>query len=109
MALEVLSDNSAAKPLADLLQKSGMSGHAVTNIQAALKKNPANSSDNSTRNEALSELVLARALYRCGDYEGRGEAILRRYAQDLHGIYARHAQGVLKQKPKLSSMSSKAL
>jgi hypothetical protein len=43
----------------------------------------------------LKELYVARALYRCGDSGGVGEKILRQYAQDLHGHYARHAQAVL--------------
>ena len=98
MALEALGDRGGAKALAQLLQKPGMSGHAVPNIHAALQKNPAHRNDTSNRNQALSELVLARALYRCGDYEGLGEQILRQYAQDLHGIYARHAQAILKQR-----------
>ena len=100
MALESLGDRSAARTLANLLQKPGTSGHAVTDIEAALKDNPASGTDTTTRNRALSELYLARALYRCGDYQGLGEKILRQYANDLHGHYARHARAVLKQGPK---------
>lgn len=96
MALEQFGDRAAARPLAALLRKPGMMGHAVTRIESALKNNPASGTDTSTRNQALSELVLARALYRCGDFEGLGESILRQYARDLHGHYARHAQAVLK-------------
>ncbi|MFO7898034.1 MAG: hypothetical protein R6V58_03115, partial [Planctomycetota bacterium] len=48
------------------------------------------------RNECLRELVLARALYRCGDHEGLGEKILRTYTRDLRGHFARHATAVLK-------------
>jgi len=44
------------------------------------------------------ELVLARALYRCGDHQGVGETILRAYAADLRGHYARHAAAVLAEK-----------
>jgi hypothetical protein len=43
-------------------------------------------------------LLLARALYRCGDYQGVGRKILETYAQDLRGHLARHAQAVLKGK-----------
>jgi hypothetical protein len=100
MALETLGDSSAAKALADLLEKPGMSGHAVTDIESALRDIPTSGTDTSTRNRALSELYLARALYRCGDYQGLGEKILRQYANDLHGHYARHARAVLKQGPK---------
>ena len=34
-------------------------------------------------------------LYRCGDRDGMAEAILRRYAQDIHGHFARYAQQTL--------------
>jgi hypothetical protein len=95
IALETLGDKSAAQPLAALLRKPGMAGHAITGIGAALTANPASATDNSTRNEALSELYLARALYRCGDDQGLGAKTLQQYAQDLHGHYARHAQAVL--------------
>jgi hypothetical protein len=38
-------------------------------------------------------------LYRCGDHEGLGEKILKEYASDLRGHYARHAAAVLEEKP----------
>ena len=47
------------------------------------------------RSEPLREIILARALYRCGDHEGLGQTILREYAQDLRGHFARHATAVL--------------
>lgn len=98
IALETLGDKAAAQPLAELLQKPGIGGYAVTNINTALERNPASGTDNSTRNQSLSELYLARALYRCGDHAGLGEKTLRQFSQDLHGHYARHAQAVLKAK-----------
>ncbi len=98
LALEALDDPAAAKPLAALLQKEGIAGHAQTNINAALEKVVPSSTDNTRRNEQLIELYLAQALYRCGDSDGLGEKILRQYAQDLHGHYARHAQAVLKRR-----------
>ena len=39
------------------------------------------------RRESLRELILALALYRCGDYEQLGEKILRQYVDDLRGIF----------------------
>ena len=44
---------------------------------------------------ATRELLIARALYRCGDWEGLGEHTLRQYTQDLRGHFVRHAQAVL--------------
>jgi hypothetical protein len=99
MALETLADPSAAKPLAELLQKPGMTGHAYPDIDAATKSIPANPEDTSTRECSLRELILARALYRCGDSQGLAEKILREYAQDLRGHYARHTLAILKEKP----------
>lgn len=43
----------------------------------------------------LREIVLARALYRCGDWKGLGEEILNEYRQDIRGLFARHAIAVL--------------
>jgi hypothetical protein len=43
----------------------------------------------------LREIVLARALYRCGDYEGLGKTILEEYKHDVRGLFARHAASVL--------------
>ena len=48
---------------------------------------------------SIRELILARAVYRCGDYEGIGEKTLKEYARDLRGHYARHAQAVLEERP----------
>ncbi|HOX58298.1 MAG TPA: FAD-dependent oxidoreductase [Candidatus Paceibacterota bacterium] len=97
MALEALADKSAAQPLAKLLRKPGLGGHAVTTIDTALEEaNPPTRTDTSIRNQALKELYLARALFRCGDYEGLGAETLREYSRDLHGHYARHAKAVLK-------------
>ena len=79
MALETLANPSAARVLAELLQKPGMTGHAYPDLNVATKSIPASPEDNSTRECSLRELILARALYRCGDYEGLGE-------RDLEGI-----------------------
>ena len=72
-----------------------MTGHACTDIDAATSNIPPSPIDTSTRECSLRELILARALYRCGDYDGLGEKILTQYAQDLRGHYARHALAVL--------------
>jgi hypothetical protein len=98
MALESLGDVSAVKPLAQLLKKPGVRGHAFTSIQDARQRTPDNPVDTKTRNDSLRELILARALYRCGDHKGLGEEILTEYARDLRAHYARHTNAVLKQK-----------
>jgi len=98
MALETLAVPAAAKPLAELLIRPGMTGYAFADIEQAKRGTPDSSADTSTRNQSLREIFLAQALYRCGDYEGLGEKILKEYARDLRGHYARHAYAVLKEK-----------
>lgn len=84
LALEQIADPNAARPLADLLQKPGMMGHAKTSLDKP-----------SSRIEPLREIVLARALYRCGDHHGLGKEILAKYTRDIRGHFARHATAVL--------------
>ncbi|MCB1235737.1 MAG: FAD-dependent oxidoreductase, partial [Verrucomicrobiae bacterium] len=91
MALEAQRAPTAAKPLADLLGKEGMTGHAITDI--------AESGRQEERSEPLREIILARALYRCGDFEGVAEKILRAYEKDLRALFAQHAHAVLGEKP----------
>jgi flavin-dependent dehydrogenase len=95
IALELLADPRAAKPLAALLKKPGIAGHVTSDMDEASSKAYPGGVENRQRNESLRELTLARALYRCGDAEGLGEKILRQYTKDLRGHYARHAQAVL--------------
>jgi len=98
MALESLGDSAAAEPLAQLMAKPGIQGHAFVDINRAMLETPDSPVDTTTRNRSLRELILARALYRCGDYKGLGEKILKEYANDLRAHYARHASAVLLQK-----------
>jgi hypothetical protein len=99
VALETLGDPRAARPLADLLAKPGMTGWATTTLEEAETKAAiGGGTETKPRNDSLREIVLARALYRCGDYEGVGRRILETYAKDLRGHYARHAQAVLADK-----------
>jgi flavin-dependent dehydrogenase len=98
IALESLNHPAAAEPLAKLLKKPGMTGHAFMDINQARHQTPPSHVDTLTRNRSLRELVLARALYRCGDYKDIGKTILKEYAHDLRGHYARHAREVLKEK-----------
>ena len=87
LALEAHPDPSAAKPLADLLSKENMTGYAITDISESNRQ--------EQRSEPLREIILARALYRCGDHEGIGEKILQTYAKDLRGLFAKHARAIL--------------
>lgn len=89
LALELIGDPRAAQPLAGLLALPDVAGHAYTSLEA--KKNAGDARMSSVR-----EVAIARALYRCGDYQGLGAKALQQYTNDLRGHFARHAQAVLK-------------
>jgi hypothetical protein len=100
LALEMIGDRSAARPLAELLTVPGMSGYVHRTVQDAIRfdqASPGGTNAVQTRRDSIRELSLARALYRCGDYGGIGEQILRAYTEDLRGHLARHAKAVLEQ------------
>ncbi len=92
---EAAGGNEWASLLRELLEKPGISGFSLNSCREALVDIPSDWNDNSTRNSSLRELYLARALYRCGDSDGVGEDILRRYSRDIRGHYARHAAAIL--------------
>ena len=96
VAFETLASEVPAKTLFELLQMKGVTGHVMTTIQKAIQDTPASETDTSTRNNALREIILGRALFRCGDYNGLGNQILNDYSKDLRGHFYRHATGVLK-------------
>jgi thioredoxin reductase len=91
LALEQIGDPAAAEPLAGLLKKAGMRGHVMNTLEPLYDRQR----ERRRREGPLREIVIARALYRCGDHQGLGEAILREYQQDIRGLFARHATAVL--------------
>jgi hypothetical protein len=103
LALEKLADQRAARPLAKLLQKEGMHGFSMQNLEEAFTQldndgkgpNPEKNSSYNKRTKALREIVLARALYKCGDYNNIGKNILENYQKDMQGLFARHASQIL--------------
>ncbi len=95
MALENLADTAAAQPLAQLLAKPGMSGHYIRNIPEAEAIYSGSENETIPRHYSLREIILARALYRCGDYNGMGEQTLRAYIDDFRGHFSRHAYAAL--------------
>lgn len=95
IALETIASREGSEVLFQLLNMDGVRGHAMTDIETAKKLAPAERNDTSTRNNSLRELILGRALYKCGDLNGVGNQILDEYSKDLRGHYYRHAKGVL--------------
>jgi len=106
LALEKIADESAAEPLAKLLQKPGMQGYAMLTLNDALTEldnngkgpTPVKNSSYPKRTRALREIILARALYKCGDFNSLGENILKTYQNDMRGLFIRHASQILNNK-----------
>ncbi|MFW6189696.1 MAG: FAD-dependent oxidoreductase [Planctomycetota bacterium] len=94
LALEEMGDPAAAEPLARLLKKPGMWGHEQRELEPLHRER-----EKRRREGPLREIVLARALYRCGDHRGIGRQTLERYLGDLRGLFARHAGWVLERGP----------
>jgi len=91
IALEQIGSPAASEPLARLLAKPGMRGHAMKTLEPLYDKEM----NRRRRLGPLREIVIARALYRCGDHQRLGEQILREYQNDIRGLFARHATTVL--------------
>ena len=107
LALELLGDKRAAKPLAGLLTTPGIAGYVHHTVEEARRRDqesPGGTTAEKTRRDSLRELLLARALYRSGDYGKVGEQVLRDYTQDLRGHFSRHAKAVLESKAVLKSV-----
>lgn len=86
---------AAAAALADALARPGMAGHAEATVLDAQRNQTDNGEETVARNRSLRELVLAAALWRCGDHQGIAKRTLSAYADDLRGHYRRHALAVL--------------
>ncbi len=95
IAFETLGSRKSAPVLFDLLTMPGVTGHHVITRTDAARATVPSTEDVTLRNNALRELHLARALYKCGDYYGLGKQVLEKYSNDLHGHYFRHAAGIL--------------
>jgi hypothetical protein len=82
VALETIRDPVAAEPLADPLSKPGMNGHAIQTLEEAIRREET-PLGNASRRSSFREIVLSRALFRCGDRDGLGRNILRICADTL--------------------------
>lgn len=88
-------DPRAGEWLTTLLHLPGAVGHHQTSLGEIWRSTNADPNDNSTRNQALSEIYLARAVFHCGDPSGMAKSILQNYSKDLRGHFARHANTIL--------------
>lgn len=100
VALERIGDASAVEALAEVLGREGVRGSVIADVEGAVERAGVHRSWTTTtpRAQAMRELFLARALYRCGDNkEGLGRRVLQEYTRDLRGHFARHARAVLEE------------
>ena len=96
LALEMIGDKAAAQPMAALLATAGIGGRVNDSIDVVRQREAGESTVGvAVRRDSLRELILARALYRCGDHEKLGEKTLQAYTRDFRGHLARHAKAVL--------------
>lgn len=96
-ALEAINHPAGAQALAELLAKPGMRGYAVKTIDDAHRLYFIGDITHTLREYSLRELILAKALYAIGDYQGIGRRILEEYTQDMRSLYASHAAAVLRE------------
>ena len=87
LALERIGEHAAAEPLAGKLRMIGGASDATTSPGEAWRT--------LRTRQGRRQLVLARVLYRCGDWEGLGRHVLEVYANGVRGHFARHARAVL--------------
>lgn len=98
MAMEAIGSRQSVGVLAEMLTKPGVRGHALQSYNEASNRTVPGWNDTTTRNLALKELHLARALYLCGDQNDLGKEVLLHYANGLQGHYARYAYEILMEK-----------
>ncbi len=101
LTCQAIGDPSLAGALVAVLDFPGIAGH-VMGMEPRIQPVPGYSSvstySQKEKNDVPCEINLAAALYRVGDKDGRGEAILREYALDPRGFYANYARRVLAEK-----------
>lgn len=96
MATEAIGKNpESVAVLSEMLTKPGVRFHSINSYVEARNKAVPDLNDTSTRNAALKELHLAKALYLCGDKDGIAKEVLLRYQDGLQGHYARFAKEIL--------------
>ena len=86
MATEAIGSREAVSVLLAMLTTPGVRGHSILSFAEARSNAVPDLNDTSTRNLALKELHLARALYLCGDQDGIGRGaptVCRRSARPL--------------------------
>ncbi len=95
---QMLGDPVLAEPLAALLDAPDVAGHAIRlgpEIPPVPGYGSRSNYSQKEKGDVTREINLAAALYRLGDKDGKGKAILESYAEDPRGFCANYARRVL--------------
>ncbi|NLS92971.1 MAG: FAD-dependent oxidoreductase [Planctomycetaceae bacterium] len=95
---QMLGEPALAEPLATLLDAPDVAGHAIRfgpEIPPVPGYDSRSSYSQKEKGDVTREINLAAALHRLGDKDGKGEAILKAYADDPRGFCANYARRVL--------------
>jgi hypothetical protein len=103
LALRLNKGVSLAQPLAELLSKEGVKGHAQplgyyeASVSASNRRqrHRINAQGGDALNAKFKELLVAALLFECGDHNGMGREILEAYTKDVNGHFAAYAHHVL--------------
>ncbi len=95
---QMLGEPVLAESLAALLDAPDVAGHAMhfgPEIPPVPGYDSRSTYNQKEKGDVTREINLAAALYRLGDKDGKGEAILKAYADDPRGFCANYARRVL--------------
>ncbi len=99
-ALELMPSKEGAEVLHGLLSLPGVGGWVTDSLEKdfELQSSPKLPKMVVMREASPREIMLAAALYRCGDKDGLGQKTLEAFTHDLRGLYVRFATQVLADK-----------
>jgi len=104
LALRLNTSELLTEPLAHLLNKNGVKGHAqpLTYYAASGGANGKlpqryriNAQGGAELNAKFKEVLVAALLFECGDRDGLGRGILESYTRDVNGHFAAYAHQVI--------------
>ncbi len=93
-----LAEQALAEPLVALLGAPDVAGHAIRfgpEIPPVPGSHSRSSYSQKEKGDVTRQVNLAAALYRLGNTDGKGEAILKAYADDPRGFCTHYARRVL--------------
>ena len=115
LALRLNKSKWLVEPLAHLLNKPGVKGHAqALSYYAASggasgklpQRHRVNEKGGSELNAKFKEVLVAVLLFECGDQQGLGREILEAYTKDVNGHFAAYAHHILNREVDLKTTAS---